>query len=162
MFTRNNKFSGNYWLLRPRRSSLVLAQAKHENMQYGTGSIATKLVKLISNNWVIREIKFNFICLCERHQNSTCLFVYWASVCSKCIIYPTRPPNSSWLSDGGFCLVVKIKRILWIFFYFKTNGKAQRRSAKCFLCWGLHCVKSVSIQSFSGPFFPAFRLNTER
>ena len=26
----------------------------------------------------------------------------------------------------------------------------------------LHCVKSVCIQSFSGPYFPAFGLNTER
>ena len=25
-----------------------------------------------------------------------------------------------------------------------------------------HCVKSVRIQSFSGPYFPAVRLNTER
>ena len=25
-----------------------------------------------------------------------------------------------------------------------------------------HCVKSVRIQSYSGPYFPAFRLNTER
>ena len=27
---------------------------------------------------------------------------------------------------------------------------------------GEHCVKSVCIQSFSGPYFPAFGLNTER
>ena len=26
----------------------------------------------------------------------------------------------------------------------------------------LHCVKSVCIRSYSGPYFPAFRLNTER
>ena len=26
----------------------------------------------------------------------------------------------------------------------------------------LHCVKSVSIRSYSGPDFPAFGLNTER
>ena len=26
----------------------------------------------------------------------------------------------------------------------------------------LHCVKSVRIQRYSGPYFPAFRLNTER
>ena len=26
----------------------------------------------------------------------------------------------------------------------------------------LHCVKSVRIRNFSGPQFPAFRLNTER
>ena len=26
----------------------------------------------------------------------------------------------------------------------------------------LHCVKSVRIRSFSGPYFPAFGLNTER
>ena len=25
-----------------------------------------------------------------------------------------------------------------------------------------HCVKSVRIRSFSGPYFPAFELNTER
>ena len=25
----------------------------------------------------------------------------------------------------------------------------------------IHCVKSVRIQSFSGPYFPAFGLNTE-
>ena len=31
------------------------------------------------------------------------------------------------------------------------------------LCdWLLHCVKSVSIGSFSGPYFPVFGLNTER
>ena len=27
---------------------------------------------------------------------------------------------------------------------------------------GSHCVKSVCIRSYSGPHFPAFRLNTER
>ena len=27
---------------------------------------------------------------------------------------------------------------------------------------GYHCVKSVHIRSFSGPYFPAFGLNTER
>ena len=26
----------------------------------------------------------------------------------------------------------------------------------------IHCVKSVRIQSYSGPYFPAFRLNKER
>ena len=26
----------------------------------------------------------------------------------------------------------------------------------------MHCVKGVRIQSYSGPYFPAFRLNTER
>ena len=31
-----------------------------------------------------------------------------------------------------------------------------------FNIWILHCVKSVRIQSFSGPYFPAFGLNTER
>ena len=25
-----------------------------------------------------------------------------------------------------------------------------------------HCMKSVQIRSFSGPYFPAFKLNTER
>ena len=28
--------------------------------------------------------------------------------------------------------------------------------------WYLHCVKSVCVRSFSGSYFPAFRLNTER
>ena len=28
--------------------------------------------------------------------------------------------------------------------------------------WLTHCVKSVQIRSFSGPYFPAFGLNTER
>ena len=27
---------------------------------------------------------------------------------------------------------------------------------------GIHCVKSVRIRSYSGPYFPAFGLNTER
>ena len=27
---------------------------------------------------------------------------------------------------------------------------------------GLHCVKSVRIRSYSGPYFPSFGLNTER
>ena len=30
------------------------------------------------------------------------------------------------------------------------------------LIWDYHCVKSVFIQSYSGPYFPAFGLNTER
>ena len=32
----------------------------------------------------------------------------------------------------------------------------------CLHFWALHCVKSVRIQSYSGPYFPAFGLNTER
>ena len=35
-----------------------------------------------------------------------------------------------------------------------------RVTASCLL--GLHCVKSVPIQSYSGPHFLAFGLNTER
>ena len=27
--------------------------------------------------------------------------------------------------------------------------------------WGFHCLKSVRIRSISGPYFPAFGLNTE-
>ena len=30
------------------------------------------------------------------------------------------------------------------------------------LSWECHCVKNVRIRSFSGPYFPAFGLNTER
>ena len=28
--------------------------------------------------------------------------------------------------------------------------------------WCNHCVKSVRIRSYSGPYFPAFRLNTDQ
>ena len=31
-----------------------------------------------------------------------------------------------------------------------------------FLCRLVHCVESVRIRSYSGPYFPAFGLNTER
>ena len=32
----------------------------------------------------------------------------------------------------------------------------------CILAIGNHCVKSIHIQGLSGPYFPAFGLNTER
>ena len=34
-------------------------------------------------------------------------------------------------------------------------------SGQCFLTFRLHCIKSVRIQSYSGPYFPAFGRNTE-
>ena len=41
----------------------------------------------------------------------------------------------------------------------------QLSTLVCFdtgVCKPAHCVKKVRIRSFSGPYFPAFRLNTER
>ena len=35
-------------------------------------------------------------------------------------------------------------------------GKGLHKSSS----YSLHCVKSVRIASYSGPYFPAFRLNT--
>ena len=32
----------------------------------------------------------------------------------------------------------------------------------CLHFWALHCVKSVRIRSYSGPYFPTFGVNTER
>ena len=37
--------------------------------------------------------------------------------------------------------------------YYKTNSIPLKKR--------IHCVKSVGIQSYSGPLFPAFGLNTE-
>ena len=47
-----------------------------------------------------------------------------------------------------------------------TTRKFQKKSLNNF-CWSSsslrkHCVKIVRIQSYSGPHFPAFKLNTER
>ena len=36
------------------------------------------------------------------------------------------------------------------------------RNAKIQLVYGFHCIKSVHIWSYSGPYFPTFGLNTER
>ena len=33
---------------------------------------------------------------------------------------------------------------------------------RCLYCFPLHCVKSARIRSYPGPYFPAFRMNTER
>ena len=44
-------------------------------------------------------------------------------------------------------------RVVFLTKTFTISGKFH-----CFL----HCVKSVRIRSLSGPYFPAFRLNTER
>ena len=38
----------------------------------------------------------------------------------------------------------------------------KKFAAKMKDCVHLHCVKGVYIRSFSGPYFPAFGLNTER
>ena len=40
---------------------------------------------------------------------------------------------------------------------FSQNTEKLRNNTK-----GKHCVKSVSIRSFPGPYFPAFGLNMER
>ena len=45
--------------------------------------------------------------------------------------------------------------------HFKLSHQNISKSAKVSQGHG-HCVKSVHIRSFSGPYFPAFRLNTER
>ena len=42
------------------------------------------------------------------------------------------------------------------------NLRSTSLIIKIFQCvWSKHCVKSVQIRSFSGPYFPAFGLNTE-
>ena len=40
-----------------------------------------------------------------------------------------------------------------------TFMQSQQQQSQLF---AKHCVKSVRIRSFSGPYFPAFGLNTER
>ena len=48
--------------------------------------------------------------------------------------------------------------------YLFVNGKADNKNVNFSsqFCLGSHCVKSVHIRSYSGPYFPAFGLNTER
>ena len=54
-----------------------------------------------------------------------------------------------------------------MFFYqpkFNTLQLREDKTSKCVVSWksnGIHCVKSVRIQSYSDPYFPAFGLNTE-
>ena len=44
-----------------------------------------------------------------------------------------------------------------------NNGNAKPTTSKIFANIKIkHCVKSVRIRSYSGPYFPAFGLNTER
>ena len=37
----------------------------------------------------------------------------------------------------------------------------SQQFAKCFILIKEHCIKSVPMRSYSGPYFPAFELNTE-
>ena len=44
---------------------------------------------------------------------------------------------------------------------FHWNSSSNTKHVKFFF-FNFHCVKSVRIRSYSGPYFPAFGLNTER
>ena len=55
-----------------------------------------------------------------------------------------------------FCSSVFVKQLL-------VSGKGtQSRSLKIVYLNNLHCLKSVRIRSYSGLYFPAFGLNTDR
>ena len=66
----------------------------------------------------------------------------------------------------------QIKRIFHSIKYLTCSFKKSSKYVPLFLfaailnidcnCHHLHCVKSVHIQNYSDPHFPAFRLNTER
>ena len=64
-----------------------------------------------------------------------------------------------------FLYLVKTSRKLWLSDVFKEyrNGPVARNgSTMTFLRFSNWRVKSVRIRSFSGPYFPAFGLNTKR
>ena len=46
--------------------------------------------------------------------------------------------------------------------FLKSHHFTKINSIKINSCKNYHCVKNVPIRSFSGPYFPAFVLNTER
>ena len=48
------------------------------------------------------------------------------------------------------------------FIRFKIKSSGMRKFLKKWILKGLHCVKSVRIRSYSGPYFLAFGRNTER
>ena len=52
-----------------------------------------------------------------------------------------------------------LEKLLWPHFDIIIKSLKKNKLSKFSLS---HCVKSVRIQSFSGPFFPAFGLNKER
>ena len=47
-------------------------------------------------------------------------------------------------------------------FMSNTNKTQNHKTPYMILPVTVHCVKSVRIRSYSGPYFPALRLNTER
>ena len=61
----------------------------------------------------------------------------------------------SWILHGIF---IKLPNV----FFPRTLSYCWCFSCYYSWCYYPHCVKSVHSQSFSGPYFPVFRLNTER
>ena len=61
---------------------------------------------------------------------------------------------------------LRYKGIIFSWFQRRIQNLVKHLRRNCFIKtvsgWKLHCVKSVRIQSYSGPYFPTFGLNKER
>ena len=83
----------------------------------------------------------------------THIFLSWGIIANK--IFVVRVRKNSWLDT-----------FLLIEFVFRKENDIQDLGAIMLLKYlylsSSHCVKSVHIRSFSGPYFPAFGLNTDQ
>ena len=80
--------------------------------------------------------------------------------CCKCLKFKFQT-HVIFISHSFFVIVVWSN--CWSYFFIFPWHLKMGRVLNCTsLLWKMHCVKSVRIRSFSVPYFPVFRLNTER
>ena len=85
------------------------------------------------------------------------LLFYYAIQCESSIVFPNML-NSRLLLMNVFKVFISCVSAET----FQRKRLYVYTSANLRICLDVHCMKNVRIQSFSGPYFPAFGLNTER
>ena len=78
------------------------------------------------------------------------------------ILHSVRPSH---VNTWALVNKIKVEHVLnhsWRRFLWGLFGPKGIFVSILIFIWRYHCVKSVQIRSFSGPYFPTFGLNTER
>ena len=100
-------------------------------------------------------------------MNKLQIYKKWISLANKQVNPPDQGSFVTVISTEEPLLLRGCKNIIGRCYRYKTFYSKVQKSISNSLKEGseiqdLHCVKSIRIRSYSGPYFPSFGLNTER
>ena len=125
----------HYYVPFPRKIKVWICWTIYLELIFGTPKVHDSTCRLSNEEWR-QTVKMD------------------VTTCDASCQLPTRNKNKNWQS---YCVdkFLKIYRN-------KTRYNSGENGQCCWLSNAVHCVKSVRIRSFSGPYFTTFGLNRER